>query len=314
MFLDICQDVKENKYDDKSSSHSYCVVSELRRKGMVVDKDEDGYYSGGIRIKNTLNYFNDNKIKYLGKDKWKVAEFCNSNGFKTPRSVIFKSGEKFDIDKIKHLDFPLVIKPSGGRQSQDVYVNVKNILMLESFIKKYKKNYIVQEHVEGYDVRCSVVDRKVVGVCVRLPFFVIGDGVLTVGSLALEKKNRVMNNPYLRKFASKRPVFLDESRVPVKGEFVFAVGVQSVSSGGLPVEITNIVSKDFLKGIESFAEKLPANSVYSVDVMTKDFFSSDSFFIIEVNANPNLLMHKFPMYGVPNNPFRDIADLISRIC
>jgi predicted ATP-grasp superfamily ATP-dependent carboligase len=97
----------------------------------------------------------------IATNKWKLSEFCESNNFPYPKSYYINNTN--EIDHLKDLRFPLLIKPESGHGG-------KNISKLDNFdnLKKFLSsnpdssmgNYIVQDFIEGYDIDMSLLAKN----------------------------------------------------------------------------------------------------------------------------------------------------------
>src|SRR5699024_1392274 len=112
------------------------------------------------------------------------------NNVPIPRSMLFQSHISINeiINKTKLLSYPLVVKPTDGSSGQGVIVNINTEEVLRSSIKHLRgklnyKNLIVQEHIEGDELRFYVLNGKVLAVTNRRPANIVGDGQSTIAEL-----------------------------------------------------------------------------------------------------------------------------------
>ncbi len=85
--------------------------------------------------------------------------------------------------------------------------------------------------------------------------------------------------------------------MPEEGETVYLRGNSNISTGGDSVDMTEKMPETFKRVAEAGAKA--AGAVFcGVDLMIEDYEDEDSDFgIIELNFNPMMSMHAYPMTG-----------------
>src|SRR5690606_369878 len=87
---------------------------------------------------------------------------------------------------------PLVVKPARGEQGRGVSVNIADPEELETAVRRaaaLSEDVVLEEFVEGQDLRVVLIDYEVVAAAVRKPAAVIGNGRHSVREL-IEKQSR----------------------------------------------------------------------------------------------------------------------------
>src|SRR5699024_11196889 len=107
------------------------------------------------------------------------------------------------IQFARTLTYPLVVKPVDGFGGTGVIVNIKDEKELKDSIihVKNKLNFnriIIQEFIQGEEIRIYVLNNKVLAAANRVPAHIVGDGKRTILSLIHEKNNDRMKNPNLK--------------------------------------------------------------------------------------------------------------------
>ncbi|GAB3279360.1 hypothetical protein GCM10027347_54020 [Larkinella harenae] len=108
-----------------------------------------------------------------------------------PRGNVVRS-EKDLQHALRHLDFPLVVKPLNGNHGRGVTTNIQSVEALYTaflLAKKQSEEVLVEQFVEGDDYRLLVIDYKLYAVAKRVPARVIGDGFSTIRQL-VDQANR----------------------------------------------------------------------------------------------------------------------------
>ena len=108
----------------------------------------------------------------ISKDKFKTSQILTQNGLATPRTVSLATISNLD-EAISYLGgYPVIFKRLTGSQGRAVFLigDEKTAApLIQSFISS-REGFLVQEFVKeanGSDLRCFVVDGKVVGAMMR---------------------------------------------------------------------------------------------------------------------------------------------------
>lgn len=172
---------------------------------------------------------------------------------------------------------------------------------------KHSNSVVIEEFIEGKEYRFFVVDGKTKAVCRRDPPHVIGNGKLTVQQL-VEKKNKQLKNVkhhlyHIQLGDIEKQVLQDQnlhfSSVLSKGKKAFLRYTSNVSTGGDSVNVTDQVLSDYKHIAERAAVQLGA-FFCGVDMIIqhphlKPLLHNHA--IIELNFNPALYLHRFPIKG-----------------
>lgn len=107
-----------------------------------------------IRQHVTLVAVNDQPVIEICSDKFKTAEFLASNGFESPRSWLIRSPD----DQASIDNFPLIVKPTVGGGSQNVYLvqGRDELRMICGFLLGYFESVLVQYYVGRVDQEFTV--------------------------------------------------------------------------------------------------------------------------------------------------------------
>lgn len=222
------------------------------------------------------------------------------------------------------IGYPVVIKPQDGNQGRGVTVGIDNDTMAiwaYSLASKINSSVIIEKYIEGKDYRILVVNKKVVGVSLRMPPCIIGDGEHSIWEL-VEMENE---NP-LRGYGHEKPltkIVIDDIMVnylksrnlsleyiPKPGEQILLRFNANLSTGGVAKDCTDIIHPDNIE-IAIRAAATVGLDVAGVDVYTKDISESiiaNGGVILEVNAAPGIRMHMHPSFGKSRNVASQIID------
>ena len=194
-----------------------------------------------------------------------------------------------------------MVKPARGEQGHGISVDVRspdNLATAIETARKFSADVIIEELVEGHDLRIIVIDFKVVAAAVRRPATIAGTGQHSVRKL-IEKYNR-------RRMA----VTGGESQVPLDGETerclqqlnlswdaVPEAGRQipvrktaNLHTGGTIHDVTDNLHPGLVKAAEAAARALDI-PVTGLDFIVPDI-AGDEYRIIEANERPGLANHE----------------------
>jgi len=105
----------------------------------------------------------------LAMNKAKSRQFFAMNGLKTPKTLIIKEGEHFhsqlNFFMNKLVKLPVVVKPCSRGSSIGVSI-VRQKRLLSKAIQnafKYDPEVLIEEHINGREFTCGVVEKKING-------------------------------------------------------------------------------------------------------------------------------------------------------
>lgn len=111
--------------------------------------------------KNFANFSEENIIPLTNRydlvklcnDKFSLSEFLLSKGIKIPKTHSLEN-----IKEINQSDYPLLIKPTIGSGSRNVFVaqNFEEVSFFTKYLMKQKINPMIQEYVSGIDAEFSI--------------------------------------------------------------------------------------------------------------------------------------------------------------
>lgn len=247
---------------------------------------------------------------HLARDKTLTASVLRAAGLPVPAHFTARTPDEAAAMAAK-LGYPVVVKPvdlDGG-------IGVAAHLTTEAAVRKafesarqLSERILVERHVQGRDYRMQVVQGEVLGVLVREPGGVTGDGVRSVRDLVEAQNSERKLATDDRRFL--KPVNFDDEAVamlearsmtgesvPVAGEFIRLRGAANVASGGVPIPVPlEIVHPDNFE-LAVRAVRALRLDLAGVDLLTPDISRSwreAGAAICEVNAQPQMFstMHK----------------------
>lgn len=242
--------------------------------------------------------------------------YLDHSGIPTPRTCGF--GVE-DIDSAAAFAAELgtvAVKPGTGRRGRGVSWAVPGGPDREEFEAafahaaasiwrrpSYSPQVVVQEHRAGLDLRLLVIAEEVVGAALRAPLHVVGDGRTTLGRLADRAAARRRTNQLLSRFPVDvgpdmlRTMGLDPESVPEAGRRQVVAPIGNPFSGGITVDVTDLVCEDLKTLAIDAVWSLPDVKVAGVDLIAPSLDSDDGAVVTEFREDPVLGMHGFPLYG-----------------
>ncbi len=185
--------------DDHLNPYAKIIVNEARRRGIqvqVIDA-EGGFFTlsyGGrrVRCRESLSELTSAVAMSICDDKAVTRRIVQSAGVRVPAQIPADSGE----DRIR--DFlgehgSVVVKPARGEQGRGISVGLKTIEDVLEAVGKARQvsdTVLVEECVDGDDLRLIVINFELVAAAVRRPPVIVGDGKLSVRELITAQSRR----------------------------------------------------------------------------------------------------------------------------
>ena len=313
-----------------------------------MDKNAERYYQSALRFLLPVNhvpeiegfeiklgkkrYFfrgsqtpcNNSMSVDIARNKYCMNQLLHQAGLPVPKATAIDITD-FEQDAIAaavaDLSFPLVLKPLQGSKGQDVLCNIQTIEQL-----KYHASVLFREHhlltIEEFhgdlnSYRVLVFKKKVIGVVLRYPAHVIGDGEHTLQELIeLANIERAKINEILA------PIVVDDevqirlnelgltlSNVPQKDERIRLCYTCNSSRGGTFESVSKKICKKNRKLVIKAAGvlnlKLVGFDLVCTDINTP--IADSAGVIIEANFRPSIRIHEESMIGRSVNVTKSIV-------
>lgn len=315
------------QYIDYLEENDYRHYVRKLRKGhrSITLKREDG---SNIDILKNPVYPTNSKIgRQIAIDKFKAEKHLKEAELLTTNSSLYKMNERGKAKEAAFKDGEpekgVVIKPLDLSLGKGVFVNITKEKFDEHWqqcVKVMKVNgrtdedglILVQDFMDGFEVRATILEGHLISVVARVPAFVKGDGNKTINELIDEKnesrsacgflgKNLIKKSDAVKAFISNDGYTLES--IPVKDSYVLLLSVSNTSFGGEVIDITESVTKETKELALNAVAALPDMACGGIDIMIKDFNDIKPR-VIEINPFPVLGLTTYPTYGTPQNPFK----------
>lgn len=229
------------------------------------------------------------------------------------------------LKEAEEIGYPVVLKPQFGNKGNGVFLNLKNEKELLNAYRKIKdkfKDIIIEKYHSGSDFRVCVVNYKVVAASLRIPPFVIGNGIDTVFELINKLNENSMRGEDHEKSLTK--IKIDEDVIEClseqektlmevlnKDEKIYLRRNANLSTGGEAIDYTDEICIENIKLCERIAKILKLD-ICGIDICSDSLSKplDNNSVVMEVNAAPGLRMHLNPSKGKPRNIGKEIVNMM----
>ncbi|KUF18171.1 hypothetical protein [Streptomyces silvensis] len=213
---------------------------------------------------------------------------------------------------------PVVVKPRAGMRGDAVRMDLVTAAAVAEHIADRRhlfRSWIVEEQVDGKDLRLQLVDGELVAACVREPASVTGDGCTRLAELvethrtavaAANPDNRLVVDTETQDLLAAQGLGLDD--VPAAGRAVRLKRTANLAKGGVGVDVTESLHADFAPWAASVAD-LFGTRILAIDALCAKPHGppTTGTTILEVNTAPEWVHHTFS-----RNRTHDIATRVLR--
>ncbi len=276
-----------------------------------------------IFIKGTSMPVNAQPSCFIANNKFLTKLILRAEKISTPKSWLVRTPQEAKRQVLKKNLFPCVLKPAKGAHGNRVFAKIESFeefceLLPLVFLKKGKKDVLIEEYIEGKDYRFLVIGDRVSAVMERVPAHVVGDGEKTIRQLISQFNQQPMVGMKYEKPMCKirlngevKRILRKQGRkltyVPLEGERVRLRQNANISTGGIGKDATDEVSSD-LKELAVQAAQAIDMSITGVDIIYDK--QSGRACVIELNDCPGIDIHHYPVVGKPHDVARDVVDFL----
>jgi GNAT-family acetyltransferase (TIGR03103 family) len=292
--------------EDKLNPYARIIVDEARRRGIAVNllDPENGYFSLRVGAKSVVCRESlcelTSAIAMSRCDNKKVSiKMLRDAGLSTPVSQLAASDDANATFLERH--GTIVVKPVRGEQGNGVSVGIETVDEMAAAIDSASQvcsEVLLENFVEGQDLRVIVIDGKVVAAAIRRPAEIVGNGSDTIEDLIAKQSRRraaatdgesriPLDSETLRRI--RRGGFELDS-VPDEGVVVRVRDTANLHTGGTMHDVTEDLHPDLAAAAERAAR------VLNIPVVGLDFIvpaaDQAEYWIIEANERPGLANHE----------------------
>ncbi|WP_420471004.1 N-acetylglutaminylglutamine synthetase [Brevundimonas sp. FT23042] len=292
--------------DQDLNPYARIIVDEARRRGIhteIIDA-EGGLFRlnwGGrsVRCRESLSELTSAVALSICDDKRMTRRIVEAAGVRVPERI--DAADPSALDAALERYGRLVVKPARGEQGQGVAVGLTTMSEVQTALQRARRicpEVLVEEQVEGEDLRLVVIDYKVVACALRRPPRVVGDGRSTLRALIEHQSRR---RAAATGGESTIPVDAETERTLAEAgyrlEDVAPEGVEilvrkaaNLHLGGTIHDVTEEVHPALIRAAIAAARAIDI-PVTGIDLMVKSPREPDYAFI-EANERPGLANHE----------------------
>jgi cyanophycin synthetase len=284
-----------------------------------------GYGANQKRIKASMTCITSGISIDTASDKQETKRLLRRAYIPVPEGELVTTLEELN-DAVKHLGYPVVLKPLDANQGKGITTNIRSEEQLGlafSLAQAHSEQVIVERFIEGYDYRVLVVDHKVIAVAKRLPAMVIGDGRSSIKQLVDEVNKdprrgtghenmltQITIDKATEKLLSEKG--LSPEAILKKDERLFLKTTANLSTGGTSEDVTDTIHPENIFLAERISRTINLD-ICGIDIVAVDLtkpMNETNGAVLEVNACPGLRMHISPSSGYGRNVAAPILDML----
>lgn len=282
------------------------IADEARRRGIAVEiVDEDlnllslSYGGRTIRCRESLSELTSSVALQICDDKRLCWRLLRKAGVCVPAQRV--AGTKSVDEAFLRTWGRIVVKPARGEQGRGVVVDVRTSAELAAAIARARACddvVLLEQLVEGEDLRIIVIGDRVVAAAVRRPAHVTGTGQHTIRQLVRAQSRRraaatggeskIPEDDETERCLEQQG--LDWSDVPPEGQAIAVRRTANLHTGGTIHDVT-----DRLSPVLADAACVAARAI-GIPVVGFDFIvpevEGDTYAFIEANERPGLANHE----------------------
>ncbi|MEN5115549.1 N-acetylglutaminylglutamine synthetase [Brevundimonas diminuta] len=292
--------------DHALNPYARIIVDEARRRGIQTDiiDSEGGLFRlswGGrsVRCRESLSELTSAVALSICDDKRVTRRIVEAAGVRVPRRI--DPQDLGAIDEALETYGQLVVKPARGEQGKGVAVGLKTMADVQAALLRARRicpEVLVEEQVEGEDLRLVVIDYEVVACAVRRPPRIIGDGRSTLRALIEHQSRRraaatggessIPIDAETERTLAEAGYGLDD--VAGEGEEILVRKAANLHLGGTIHDVTDEVHPVLVEAAVAAARAIDI-PVTGIDLMVRAPDQPDYAFI-EANERPGLANHE----------------------
>ena len=291
---------------EKLNPYAKIIVREAQRRGISIEvlDAEAGFFElsfGGrtITCRESLSELTTSIAMSRCDDKSVTHRILQRAKLRVPGQITCRDqaqAERF-LDEFE----AIVVKPARGEQGAGISVDVRDRESLRHAVdeaRKYCDTVLLEEFVQGMDLRIIVINGEVVAAATRRPPRIQGTGQATIREL-VEKQSR--RREAATDGESSIPIDLETERcvqeagysldqVLPYGEYLTVRKAANLHTGGTIHDVTRKLHPTLVQAAVKAAEAIDI-PVTGLDFIVPDP-AGESYVIIEANERPGLANHE----------------------
>jgi len=293
---------------ERLNPYALIIAEEALRRGIRVEVTDAEWGEmrltvGGrtVLTRESLSEFTTAVALSRCDDKRVTRRIMRRAGVRVARGAVAGEGDLADASALLADVGAVVVKPARGEQGRGITVGLKDAGGVEravAYALQFCPDVLVEELVEGDDLRVVVIDRQVVAAAVRRPAEVVGDGRHPVVDLvkatsrrrerATGGESRIPLDDTTAEVVAEAGYAMDD--VPPNGERVPVRRTANLHTGGTIEDVTDRLHPEIAEAAVRAAESLGI-PVTGIDFLVPAVDGPDYVFI-EANERPGLANHE----------------------
>jgi GNAT-family acetyltransferase (TIGR03103 family) len=233
-------------------------------------------------------------------DKAVTRQVVERAGVHVPKQISANE-DRQAIEAFLNKHRSLVVKPARGEQGRGISIGLADMAAVDEAIegaRQISEDVLIEEMVDGQDLRLIVINFRLVAAAIRKPPMVIGDGASSIAKL-IEAQSR--RRAAATGGESQIPLDAETMRtLKAKGkrlETILSEGEEflvrktaNLHTGGTIHDVTDVVHPTLVKAAVNAAKAIDI-PVTGIDLMVKSPLAEEYAFI-EANERPGLANHE----------------------
>jgi GNAT-family acetyltransferase (TIGR03103 family) len=291
--------------EEKLNPYATLIVDEARRRGInaqIIDA-EGGFFRlsyGGrsVRCRESLSEFTTAVAMSICDDKASTRRIVEAAGLSVPDQMTVGEG---DLKAFLQRHGSVVVKPTRGEQGKGIAIGLETLEDVEAAIdvaRTFSNEVLVEECVQGSDLRLVVIDYKVVAAAIRKPAEIMGNGKSTVKDLihaqsrrraaATGGESRILIDEEAERCLASAGLTLED--VLPEGQRLAVRRTANLHTGGTIHDVTGETHSTLIEAAVRAAKAIQI-PVTGIDLMVKSPREPEYNFI-EANERPGLANHE----------------------
>ena len=319
--------------DDPNATYKL-LKPEFEKRGYSTTEESDGdhryflFHSPAGKIWRSrvarIGYpFTSLAAKNMFNHKEDAYTFAQSHGVNIPFTRYVAADEEVSQSEAQSLldkYGTLIVKPSNSTLSRGLTLNITSIEALGdaiTYARQIKKGVLIQEQIDGEEIRFIVLKGKVKGALLRQTARVIGDGHSTIAEL-IKAENEVrktlifplISYPQLSNLIVDSSFFTDET-ILAEGEVRELNRATMIKNGSSVYNVLKNVHPSYIEIVENMVADVDTKFM-AVDLFLKDYTqpkNNRNYWFIEFNTSPVLKL----CYGCRDGKMFDIVPLLVEV-
>jgi len=292
--------------DEGLNPYALIIIDEARRRGIGVEiiDAEGGFFRltyGGrsIMCRESLTALTTAIAMSICDDKRVTRRIVKAANVTVPEQIHVEDGNEARAFLEAHK--AVVVKPARGEQGKGVSVGLNSWEETEEAIAAARKlcnEVVVEEYVEGIDLRLIVIDYRVVAGAIRKPAAVVGNGRDSVRDLIAHQsrrraaatggESRIPVDAETERCVAAAGFSLDD--VPPAEAYIVVRKTANLHTGGTIHDVTGVLHRSLIDAAVQAARAIEI-PVTGIDFIVKAP-TEPNYWFIEANERPGLANHE----------------------